>query len=469
MTLRSLVICILFAGGLADASLAEGPETVRMRDQEFTIWPADELIERGFHVPKIPREHNAAWVYIEAVNAYAELPAQIVDAFDYAVRTAWPAEQPNLEEYFKRPQTRLALEKVRHAARMQRCQMPYFGDPNESIIALLLPSLSGIRMLSKMHTAEGRLLESQGRHVEALERHLLTMRMGEHIGQGITLIEGLVGIAVWSLGDRAIADLILRQPLSLPQLKQLQGQLNERAPHIPSVVPGLRGETTFGPALIDEVCSRPLRIPANIMRFFKTDADDWIGSLDGTSNPHDGWGKLELRVGQLFFPDRTIKKHMLDYYDLVLTRAERGPRRGAELEFDEDEYVRNEIPQWDLFSRMFLPALLRATVLGERLKADFAIVRTMAAVRIHTLESKGEPPDSLYEIQSKLPDGAMIDPFSDEPLQYRRTPEGWLIYSVGPNLIDDDGQTGKRWDVLDIVRQYPPPPVKPFNPFGNEE
>jgi hypothetical protein len=93
----------------------------------------------------------------------------------------------------------------------------------------------------------------------------------------------------------------------------------------------------------------------------------------------------------------------------------------------------------------------------------------MVAIRIHTLENKGEPPDSLYEIERKLPEGAMIDPFSDELLQYRRTPEGWLLYSVGPNLIDDDGQNGKRWDELDIVRQYPPPPIEPFNPSGNEE
>ena len=118
---------------------------------------------------------------------------------------------------------------------------------------------------------------------------------------------------------------------------------------------------------------------------------------------------------------------------------------------------------------MFLPSLARATTLGVRIKAGLAMVRTMVAIRIHTLENHGEPPDSLYEIEGKLPEGAMIDPFSDELLQYRRTPEGWLLYSVGPNLIDDDGQTGKRWDELDIVRQYPPPPVKPFNPSGNEE
>ena len=304
MTTRLIVACVLLTGILGESGLADGPETVRMRDREFTIWPAEDLVERGFHVPQVPRDKNASWVYIEAVNTYADFPAEIEDAFDYAIDTAWPAGQPKLEAYLKDPKNRLALEKARQAARMERCQMPYFGDPNQSVIALLLPSLSSIRSLSKMRVVEGRLLESQGRYVEALDKYLLTMRMGEHIGQGITLIEALVGIAIWAMTERAVTDSVLRQPLTVSQLEKLQRQLNERAPHIPSTAQGLRGERTFGPAMVDELCSRPLRLPGNLMSFNTVD-DNWIGAIDGNSNPHDGWGKLELRVGQLFLTARS--------------------------------------------------------------------------------------------------------------------------------------------------------------------
>ena len=469
MTTRSVALSVLLVGAYANPLLADDPETVRMRDREFTIWPAEDLTERGFEVPQIPRDKNAAWVYIEAVNAYVDLPAEIADAFDYAIKNAWPQGQTKLEKYLKDPKNRLALDKVRQGARMDRCQMPYFGDPNQSVISLLLPSLSGIRFLSKLHAVEGRWLESQGRPVEALDKYLLTMRMGEHIGQGITLIEALVGIAIWNTADRAMTDAILRRPLSLDQLERLQRQLNERTARLPSTTRGLRGETTFGPALVDELCSRPLRIPTNVMSLFNIEEGDWIGPVDGNANPQDGWGKLELRVGQLFFPDRSIKKHMFDYYDLVLELAHRGPRRGAELEFDENEYIQNKIPKWDLFSRMFLPSLSRATALGVRIKATLALTRTMVAIRIHTLQNKGEPPESLYEIEGKLPEGATIDPFSDEPLRYVRTADGWLLYSVGLNLIDDGGENGRFWDGLDIARQYPPPPVKPFTPSGDKE
>jgi len=36
-----------------------------------------------------------------------------------------------------------------------------------------------------------------------------------------------------------------------------------------------------------------------------------------------------------------------------------------------------------------------------------------------------------------------IDPFSDKPLVYRRTEDGFILYSVGPNFEDDGGVVGK--------------------------
>ncbi len=465
MACGSAMLLLMAVGPLP----ADEPDTVRMRGQEFTIWPAEDLRARGFDVSQVPRSENAAWVYIDAVNAYVELPPGLADTFDYAHRTAWPAGQAKLEEYLEEPGNRQALDKVHQASRMERCQLPYFGDSSQSVIAVLLPSLSGFRWLSKIQVADGRYLETQERYADAADKYFTAMRMGEHVGQGITLIEGLVGLAVWSLADRALADMVLRRPLSAAQLEKLHTELNQRAPRIPTTMRGLQGERTFGPGIIDELCSRLGRLPGNTVEMFGAPGDDWFGSFEGTSNPYDGWGKLELRIGQLIFPDRAIKSHMLDYYDLVLARAERGPRRGAELEFDEEEYISEKIPRWDVFSRTLLPSLSRATVLGERIKADLAALRTMVAIRLHMLKHDGQPPENLHELKARLPEGAMMDPFGDGLLRYRRTADGWLLYSVGPDLVDDGGERGKLWDKLDLVYQFPPPPIEPFEAPESEE
>ncbi len=39
-----------------------------------------------------------------------------------------------------------------------------------------------------------------------------------------------------------------------------------------------------------------------------------------------------------------------------------------------------------------------------------------------------------------------LTPFNGEPLHVKRLPQGWLVYSVGPNLRDDGGKLGYEND-----------------------
>ena len=55
-----------------------------------------------------------------------------------------------------------------------------------------------------------------------------------------------------------------------------------------------------------------------------------------------------------------------------------------------------------------------------------------------------------------LPAETITDPFTGEPLHVKKTPQGWLVYSVGPNFRDDGG---KLDDPHGDVGVGPPPPV----------
>ena len=46
-----------------------------------------------------------------------------------------------------------------------------------------------------------------------------------------------------------------------------------------------------------------------------------------------------------------------------------------------------------------------------------------------------------------LPSEATIDPFNGEPLHVKKLPEGWMVYSVGPDLKDDGGILDGKTDV----------------------
>ena len=68
---------------------------------------------------------------------------------------------------------------------------------------------------------------------------------------------------------------------------------------------------------------------------------------------------------------------------------------------------------------------------------------TVLAILQHENE-KGKYPDSLEELITagylkKIP----LDPYSDETLVYRRTDDGFILYSVGHNFKDNGGEFGK--------------------------
>ncbi len=53
-------------------------------------------------------------------------------------------------------------------------------------------------------------------------------------------------------------------------------------------------------------------------------------------------------------------------------------------------------------------------------------------------EKNGREAMGLDELN--LPAAATIDPYSGEPLKLKHTDEGWIIYSVMENGVDDGGE-----------------------------
>jgi len=66
------------------------------------------------------------------------------------------------------------------------------------------------------------------------------------------------------------------------------------------------------------------------------------------------------------------------------------------------------------------------------------------AVLRHAAE-RGNLPESLDElVQRGYLDALPEDPFGAGPLSYRKTSDGFLLYSWGENLTDDGGVQGLR-------------------------
>ena len=89
-----------------------------------------------------------------------------------------------------------------------------------------------------------------------------------------------------------------------------------------------------------------------------------------------------------------------------------------------------------------------------RLQALIRCLRVLNALQAHAPWGGNEIP-KLTELG--LPVETTTDPFSGEPLHAKKLPQGWLVYSVGPNLQDDGGNLENP--VTGDVGIHPPLPA----------
>jgi len=439
-------------------------DRIKIRDQWFNVWPTEDLKARGLDVQTLPKDQNAAWRYIDAINAYEETPPEIAEAFQYAVQIAWPEGQTELAAYLNRPANQRAFELIQEAAEVERCQLPYFRSrESDGILSVLLPNLSHMRILGKMLTADARRLESQGDFAGAMRRYRTVMTMAIHVDQGITLIEALVAQALWNLSDRGVIDLAMRKDLSEPQLRAIDDLMASMADKLPSGERGIKAERTVILNLLDEFCAGP----ASFLDLM-SGSDEFSVTSTGIARG-SGWAELQLRLGRLLIPDRIIRRNLTTLYDNAEELFAEGGIRKVSGTFDPVEFIHEEVPRWDVFTWHMVASYENAAAISERTRTQHAATRAIVAIRAYQQEHDGTAPMRLEDALGKMPRDAVVDPFSGEPLIYRRTDDGWLLYSVSLNLVDDGGVEGESWRDADIVWTYPPDPVAPFNDSAEEE
>jgi len=110
------------------------------------------------------------------------------------------------------------------------------------------------------------------------------------------------------------------------------------------------------------------------------------------------------------------------------------------------DLVNRRWPVFHLFSQITIPANVRAYEAEVRAMAHVETTRAGVAVLRFVLEH-GHLPKQLSELVPRYIGGLPIDAFDGEPLRYRQTETGYVVYSIAHNLKDDGGMPpseGKR-------------------------
>ena len=98
-----------------------------------------------------------------------------------------------------------------------------------------------------------------------------------------------------------------------------------------------------------------------------------------------------------------------------------------------------------IFAQPLVFTLLRATETFDRSEAKVMNASQAIALKRYK-QTHGQYPDTLQQLISGDFKALPCDPFNGEPFHYKKEREGFLLYSVGQNRVDDGGISGSKMD-----------------------
>jgi len=103
-------------------------------------------------------------------------------------------------------------------------------------------------------------------------------------------------------------------------------------------------------------------------------------------------------------------------------------------------FSRTRRSEWaaDVAVALFVPVLEVVVTVEDYRNTESELLRLAACLTAHRAEM-GEYPVTLNALLPNVLANLPVDIYRDRPFVYRRTKSGYLLYSLGPNGIDDGG------------------------------
>ena len=160
----------------------------------------------------------------------------------------------------------------------------------------------------------------------------------------------------------------------------------------------------------------------------------------------DSAAKRKELFGQI---DRELNKRTANIVDNPAKYALKEFLKGT---FFSPSLVRKKLTQAvsDLLVSILMPSLRQASAIYDRTVMKSRLAKVALALAACKAE-QGQYPAELSPLAPEYLKEIPKDIFSDGELKYRRDGEGYILYSVGDNMIDDGGKDAKAAEGDDLV------------------
>jgi hypothetical protein len=355
--------------------------------------------------PPIPPESNAAVLIARAGDDLDAIQKELLALYPksgYPTVPLSPTDRERLEKTFAAyPKLMPHLESAAACADYDP-QLDVTLPPTR-FLEPYMERTSKHRLLGRVMRARTALLLAQGHADAALAAQVLVLKLARHWRREPMLIGYLVTVACETVAMDGANGVLQSGPVSPAARQTLDAEL---ALHdgADGYLWALRSERAFSLSSVRE-------IPG---------AGFWL--TRGFSND------LSLNLIDLF--DRHIDDASRPYTEVVARPNASPPSAGL-------------LNPYGALVGLLEPSLVAAREPLERTRALSRSLRLLNALQLRV--PSGELPPDFSTLG--LPPEATTDPYNGLPLNVKRLPAGWLVYSVGKDRVDDGGGTLGKTDV----------------------
>ena len=385
----------------------------------------------------------------QSVTDFKAIDRTTSDLSEKAAKCPWrKADFPLLADWLMTNEKPLA--KLVEASCRLRFYFPAVSPdkPGQSaMIYVMLPSLQQFMRVGEMFAARAMLRLSDGDLDGAWADLMADHRLGCLMCQSSLLITQMVGVYIRHQAFQGMRWVSSDNRLTAAQARKFLAELSVAAPDPKAFVRACRAERYFGLSCIEGVMTSP--DPSSELSAV-------TGVLDEKRDPKKSPRRINLDWDEAM-------RMVNPVYDKIVDAAAKSNwrQRLAALEEWEEEFVRSEkgTPKinpiqleverlfnpklagrhlGELFRSILIPAVRMAAAQTAKRDEDWQLVQVALALAAHKAE-KGKFPEKLADLSPAYIKAVPSDEFTGLPLKYSRTEAGYLLYSVGPNRIDDGG------------------------------
>jgi hypothetical protein len=265
---------------------------------------------------------------------------------------------------------------------------------------------SRIRTIARYIHWRTQVLIAEGQREEAVDFGLKLLRLSELHESEPTVLSFLITVAVRNIALQSIFETLSAGPVSKETYQRIDDTLRKIADDRPDLDYVLRTE-------------RAVSVSASIEQAWEMmpPAMSWLV----------GWPVKRYFIDAVDSYEPLFEVAKLPWYELKPMFAEGGTLRARS--------------QGGVLAELLMPSLQASFKTASR---DVAMIRTLRVYnRLLMAEQAGQTPQGLTDLD--LPRDVTVDPFTGMPLIVKHTDQGWIVYSVGENEVDDGGdiESGK--------------------------